>query len=906
MSLSANDFVLGSLTGTVFVRNGYANINIKTEPRIFEGNKSFVVRLRRGAADGPVITETPAITIQDNSEFVSLTPNVTTFNEGDSVQFTLLTANAANNATLYFSTLSTGGNVDSQDFFTSNSGEFVVVDNSASIVLTANTDFFAIDEGDDQFKLQIRTQGTKGNVVIVSNDTIQIKDTSNTFRIESIEYSTVGPIIESESLRVVVRTVNGYGNAAATLYYTTTGNADIYSPTSGEIVINENYANIEIISESSVLESEEKEFTVQVREGSVAGDIISTSSNIIVKPYLGKNYSVYFDGTGDGIYNVDGAGTNFGTGDFTMECWFYPISSGATAGLLIDTSKTGVFSTTIGISYKGSTKQIILFHNGTSTYRTATTTLDLNQWHHVALIRASGSLRIFLNGIESTWTAGATTLTANFDQNNIFIGRWGGSTNYPFSGFIADARVVNGTAVYTSNFTVPSRRLEAITNTSILTCQFATIQDYSGNDVTLTVEGDAAANTLNPYGSVQPATSLITRLAANAQGMVGGGSCGFDILTIGATNGEVLYYNSIGELTNDDLTNGNTGSTVVTDNGANIIFTAVSPFSGNSKRFGVEVRRGSVSGTVIANTSPEAALLSNTEGYIQATGGTIDDSESGYRKHIFDTSNILNVSLVSFNPARNTINLFLVGGGGHGGVAPGGGGGGGAGGFISTNVPLAFGGEYVAGVGAGGAGYSSGSNSQIFSYVALGGGAAGRPGQPGGSGGGGGAPAVPGGTGIQPTLSIGSGNPGGNAVGSGLRNASAGGGGGATEAGIPGSAGGAGGRGGNGLAVPYAPATIGGSSTAMPWPNPAAASTPGGTRYFAGGGGSGSDQRGGGPGGQGGGGAGNPSAPGVPLGGLYGRPAIPTSGGGGGGGGHASGAGGAGGSGVIIIRYPYA
>ena len=694
MALSANDFVLGSLTGTVFVRNGYANINLKTEPRIFEGNKSFVVRLRRGAADGPVITETPAITIQDNSEFVSLTPNVTTFSEGDSVQFTLLTANAANNATLYFSTLSVGGNINSQDFFTSNSGTFVIVDNSANIVLTANTDFFAIDEGADQFKLQIRTQGTEGNVVIVSDDTIQIKDTSNTFRIESIEYSTVGPIIESESLRVVVRTVNGYGNAAATLYYTTTGNADVSGSATGAIVINENYGEVEIAAESSVPENEEREFTIQVRSGSVAGDILSVSDNIIVAPYIS--------------------------------------------------------------------------------------------------------------------------------------------------------------------------------------------------------------------GTVNSNISLITRLAANTQGMVGGGSCGFDILTIGATNGEVLYYNSIGELTNDDLTNGNTGSTVVTDNGANIIFTAVSPFSGNSKRFGVEVRRGSVSGIVIANTSPEAALLSNTEGYIQATGGTIDDSESGYRKHIFDTSNIFNISLVSFNPARNTINLFLVGGGGHGGASSGGGGGGGAGGFISTNVPLAFGGEYVANVGAGGAGYSSGSNSQIFSYIALGGGAGGRPGNPGGSGGGGSAPAIPGGTGLQPTLSIGSGNPGGNAVGSGIYNASAGGGGGATEAGIPGSAGGAGGRGGYGLAVPYAPATIGGSSTAMPWPNPAAASTPGGTRYFAGGGGSGSDQRGGGPGGQGGGGAGNPSAPGVPLGGLYGRPAIPTSGGGGGGGGHAGGAGGAGGSGVIIIRYPYA
>lgn len=287
MALSANDFVSGSLTGIVTVRNGFANISLSTIPRILEGNKSFVVRLRRNAADGPVITETPAITIQDNSEFVSLTPNVTTFSEGDSVQFTLLTANAANNATLYFSTLSTGGNINSQDFFTSNSGTFVVVDNAANIVLTANTDFFAIDEGNDQFKLQIRTQGTEGNIVIVSNDTVQIQDTSNTFRLESIIASTVGPIVESESLSITVNTVNGYGNSAATYYYTVTGNADIYSPITGEIVVNDNYGQVDIIAESSIPDSEEREFTVQVRTDSIAGDVIFESNNIIVNSDIG-------------------------------------------------------------------------------------------------------------------------------------------------------------------------------------------------------------------------------------------------------------------------------------------------------------------------------------------------------------------------------------------------------------------------------------------------------------------------------------------------------------------------------------------------------------------------------------------------------------------------------------------
>lgn len=686
MALTANDFTLGSLTGATIVRNGFANVNLITVPRILEGDKTFVIKLRKGSAQGIVLGQTPPITIRDNSEFVSLTPNVTTFSEGDSVEFTLLTANAANNATLYFSTLPISGNVDSNDFFTSNVGSFTVVDNVGKIVLTANTDLLDIDEGDDQFKLQIRTQGIEGNIFAVSSDTIQIQDTSNTFRIESVEFSTSGPIIESESLRIIVRSINGYGNAAGSAYYTITGNASIFSGTTGEIIINDNYGEAEIIAESDVPSDEEREFTVQVRTGSIAGDIFAISENIIVTPYI--------------------------------------------------------------------------------------------------------------------------------------------------------------------------------------------------------------------TGTVESNVSLIIRLAANSQGMIQGGSTAFDILTIGGTDGEILYYNTIGDLTNDDVINGNTGSTVVTNNGANIIFTAINPYSGNDKIFGVEVRRGSVTGTLLANTSADVVILSNSEGYIQATGGTIDDSETGYRKHIFTTSSIFDVSRVSFNPARNSINYLVVAGGGGGGSGHGGGGG--AGGMLTGTTAIGLSGSYNANIGGGGGVSGNGANSDIFGITSVGGGGGeagygnvATPGRPGGSGGGAGGErpgiaSAPGGTGTP-----GQGNPGGASRPGGVGSAKGGGGGGRDAAGT-GAPGGA--AGGAGSAWPFSPANLGTTSTNL--------TTPGGTRYFAGGGGGGSDLAGDSVGGRGGGGAGkgNPG----PSGSNAGQPGFTNTGGGGGGGGGGPGPGSGGGPGIIVIRYPYA
>jgi hypothetical protein len=81
------------------------------------------------------------------------------------------------------------------------------------------------------------------------------------------------------------------------------------------------------------------------------------------------------------------------------------------------------------------------------------------------------------------------------NSNDTVIG--GSSTaNYDFEGSLSDFRIVNGTVVYTADFTPPTAPLTAITNTSLLLSGTnAGIIDKSQSVKSLTLNGDAKSST---------------------------------------------------------------------------------------------------------------------------------------------------------------------------------------------------------------------------------------------------------------------------------------------------------------------------------------------------------------------------------------------------------------------------
>lgn len=83
-------------------------------------------------------------------------------------------------------------------------------------------------------------------------------------------------------------------------------------------------------------------------------------------------------------------------------------------------------------------------------------------WYHLAVVRLSGVLTMYVNGS----AAGHSSDTTNYLDHAFNIG---GGGFYPyFNGKITGYRVVRGTALYTSNFTVPIVGPTAVTGTQLL------------------------------------------------------------------------------------------------------------------------------------------------------------------------------------------------------------------------------------------------------------------------------------------------------------------------------------------------------------------------------------------------------------------------------------------------------
>ena len=239
-------------------------------------------------------------------------------------------------------------------------------------------------------------------------------------------------------------------------------------------------------------------------DASTNNHTITASGNVTqntFSPYRHGGYSTYFDGTGDRLDVGPDNSFLVGTGSVTMECWCYPTAVGQDAvGDVLMLIWSGT-NNAVWLSYTSTKKfNFRIGYQGGSTAMTFDTTnsYELNQWHHVAVVRNSSdnSAKIYVNGVNDGSSTNSTDLTSTYGTD-VDIGAQG-SGRY-FNGYIADARIVKGTAVYTSAFTPPDERLSAITNTSLLTCHLPYIADGSTNSHAITVNGNTRTEPFAPY-----------------------------------------------------------------------------------------------------------------------------------------------------------------------------------------------------------------------------------------------------------------------------------------------------------------------------------------------------------------------------------------------------------------------
>ena len=134
---------------------------------------------------------------------------------------------------------------------------------------------------------------------------------------------------------------------------------------------------------------------------------------------------------------------NFGSGNFTVECWVYLLSQGSGGyNHYFSVSTQDTFALKSWSSY------FYLYANS-GTAVPSSNAPPLNKWTHLALVRNGSTLTIYVDGIAS----GSSSTSASFGTTAAAtIGTAGGTSGEYLDGYMQDLRVYKGLAKYTSNF----------------------------------------------------------------------------------------------------------------------------------------------------------------------------------------------------------------------------------------------------------------------------------------------------------------------------------------------------------------------------------------------------------------------------------------------------------------------
>jgi hypothetical protein len=162
--------------------------------------------------------------------------------------------------------------------------------------------------------------------------------------------------------------------------------------------------------------------------------------------------SLFFDGTaGNRLQvsnNVASADFNMGTGDYTVEFWMYSGTPGSQQ-CLFDFRNADVSGQGIAINYKTDRALVVYMQAD----RITSSAISANTWTHVAVVRASGTYRLYVNGASAgTW---ANSDVVAPPVNRPYIGAVNDGTQV-YNGYIDDLRITKFARYTGASFSVPT------------------------------------------------------------------------------------------------------------------------------------------------------------------------------------------------------------------------------------------------------------------------------------------------------------------------------------------------------------------------------------------------------------------------------------------------------------------
>ena len=291
-------------------------------------------------------------------------------------------------------------------------------------------------------------------------------------------------------------TSGDFSSGALTGTATISSNSATFSHTVAEDSTTEGTETItiKVYSDSGRTEQVGNTLSVNIADTSTAPPAGEWSS-----VFTGNNY-LLADGTSGALYS----------GDYTYECWIYPTGignnstdqwhaflsrwQGGNYSFILELNRDSgnlLFAWGDGNNYQGQQQASNIFSN--------------NNWYHVALVRNGTNAKVYVGG-ESKISVTAPDPSQNNTLPLCIGSQADGYTGYNFVGRIHDVRLVNGSALYTSNFTPPTTPLTNVSSCKFLGCKdkdpvTTVVNRIGGSPYGLDIEnyGNVSTTSVDPY-----------------------------------------------------------------------------------------------------------------------------------------------------------------------------------------------------------------------------------------------------------------------------------------------------------------------------------------------------------------------------------------------------------------------
>ena len=246
-------------------------------------------------------------------------------------------------------------------------------------------------------------------------------------------------------------------------YYTNNGSSQCFVSKSGEYELSVDSSNqLSFIAYSGtadaklLLHSDGADASTTFTDSSDSAHTVTAVGNAQLDTAQFKfgTASGLFDGTGDYLTVPDSADWDFGTADFTIDFWVR-FSVVGSAGF-IDRNSTTDFT----VNYNGAN---LVFQIGSSAVVTQAWSPSADTWYHIAAVRSGTDCLLFVDGTQLGSTGTNSTNINSAEALN--IGRVSNNTGL-FNGWMDEIRIVKGSAVWTSNFSVAVNPYELETSNS--------------------------------------------------------------------------------------------------------------------------------------------------------------------------------------------------------------------------------------------------------------------------------------------------------------------------------------------------------------------------------------------------------------------------------------------------------